>query len=181
MSTAPIYDLILKGGRVICPASKVDGVLDVAIANGKIAVIAPNILPNTAREVTDVKGKLVLPGLIDTHAHVFQYVSGRFGLNPDMVGVDSGVTSTVDQGGPSCMTFPAFRHYIAEKSVTRSYAFMSAYVVGGLEGHYYPELYSPAGVDVKATVAAAQANRDLVKGIKVPFHSLPFSSIIIKK
>jgi len=43
---------------------------------------------------------------------------------------------------------------------------MSAYVVGGLEGHYYPELYSPDGVDVKATVAAARANRDIVKGIK---------------
>jgi dihydroorotase len=166
MSAAPIYDLILKGGRVICPASKVDGMLDVAIAGGKIAAIAPNILPTTAREVTNVKDKLVLPGMIDTHAHVFQYVSGRFGLNPDMVGVDSGVTATIDQGGPSCMTFPAFRHYIAEKSATRSYAFMSAYVVGGLEGHYYPELYSPDGVDVKATVAAAQANRDIVKGIK---------------
>ena len=164
--TAPVYDLVLKGGHVICPASKVDGTFDVAIADGKIAAIVADILPTTAREVVSVKDKLVLPGLIDTHAHVFRYVTGRFGLDPDMVGVDSGVTATIDQGGPSCMTFPAFRHYIAEKSATRCYAFMSAYVVGGLEGHYYPELYSPDGVDVKATVAAAIANRDLVKGIK---------------
>ncbi len=129
-------------------------------------MVAKDILPTSAKAVEDVSGKLVLPGLIDTHAHIFRYVSGRFGLEPDMVGVDSGVTAVVDQGGPSCMTFPAYRHYIAEKSATRCYAFMSAYVVGGLEGHYYPELYSPSGVDVAATVAAATANRDLVKGIK---------------
>ncbi len=166
MNAAPTYDLILKGGRVICPASGVNEVMDVAVADGKIAMVAKDIPPASAKAVEDVSGKLVLPGLIDTHAHVFRYVSGRFGLEPDMVGVDSGVTAVVDQGGPSCMTFPAYRHYIAEKSATRCYAFMSAYVVGGLEGHYYPELYSPDGVDVKATVAAATANRDIVKGIK---------------
>ena len=166
MSTAPAYDLILKGGHVICPASGINGVMDVAIAGGKIAAVARDILPNTAKEVTSVKDKIVLPGMIDTHAHVFRYVSGRFGLDADMVGVDSGVTSLVDQGGPSCMTFPAYRHFIAEKAASRCYAFISAYVVGGLEGHYYPDLYSPAGVDIKATVAAAQANRDIVKGIK---------------
>ena len=143
MNAAPTYDLILKGGRVICPASGVDEVMDVAVADGKIAMVAKDILPASAKAVEDVSGKLVLPGLIDTHAHVFRYVSGRFGLEPDMVGVDSGVTAVVDQGGPSCMTFPAYRHFIAEKSATRCYAFMSAYVVGGLEGHYYPELYSP--------------------------------------
>ncbi len=166
MNAAPVYDLILKNGRVICPASGIDGVMDVAVADGKIAQIAKDILSSSAEEVVDVSGKLVLPGMIDTHAHIFRYVSGRFGLEPDMVGVQSGVTALVDQGGPSCMTFPAFRHYIAEKATSRCYAFISAYVVGGLEGHYYPELYSPAGVDVKATVAAATANQDLVKGVK---------------
>lgn len=166
MNAAPTYDLLLKGGRVICPASGIDEVTDIAITDGKIAQIAKDILPSSAKAVENVAGKLVLPGMIDTHAHVFRYVSGRFGLEPDMVGVESGVTAVVDQGGPSCMTFPAFRHYIAEKADTRCYAFISAYVVGGLEGHYYPDLYSPSGVDVKATVAAAIANRDLVKGIK---------------
>ena len=57
------------------------------------------------------RGKLVLPGLIDTHAHVYRYVSGRFGLDADTVGVHSGVTTVVDQGGPSVLTFPGFREY----------------------------------------------------------------------
>lgn len=160
------YDLILRGGRVICPASGIDGIRDVAVKDGRIAAVEAAILPSAAVEVADVSGKLVLPGLIDTHAHVYQYVTGRFGLDPDMVGVRSGVTTVVDQGGPSCMTLPGFRHFIAERSQTRVLAFLSAYLVGGLEGHFYPNLYSPDGVDIDATVKSAVENRDLVRGIK---------------
>jgi dihydroorotase len=166
MSVNASYDILLRGGRVIDPAAGIDGVKDVAIRNGKIAAVQSDILPTGAREVIDVTGKLVLPGLIDTHGHVFQYVSGRFGMNPDMVGVQSGVTTLIDQGGPSCMTLPAFRHFIAEPAKSRVYAFLSAYLVGGLEGHFYPNLYSPDGVDIDATVKSALANRDLVRGIK---------------
>jgi dihydroorotase len=158
------FDLILKGGRVIDPAQGIDGVHDVAIAGGKVAAIAPD-LPGSG-ETIDVRGALVLPGLIDTHAHVFRHVTGRFGLDADLVGVQSGVTTLVDQGGPSLMTFPAFRGYVVEPAATRVYAFLSAYLVGGMEGHYYPELYGPHGIDVDGTVKAALANRDLVKGIK---------------
>src|SRR5579871_5875939 len=160
------HDLLLKGGRVICPASGIDGQYDVAIRAGRIAAVEATILPSSAAEVVDVAGKLVLPGLIDTHAHVYQYVTGRFGLNPDMVGVRSGVTTLIDQGGPSCMTLPGFRHFIVEPAASQVLAFLSAYLVGGLEGHYYPNLYSPAGVDIDATVAAANANKDIVRGIK---------------
>lgn len=162
----PRYDLALKGGRLIDPHAGMDGVYDVAIKDGRIAAIVPNIPQGSAREQIDVRGRLVLPGLIDTHAHIYHRVTGRFGLPPDMVGVHSGVTALVDQGGPSLMTFPGFRHFIAEASASRIYAFISAYTVGGLEGHYYPQLYGPDGVDVAGTIKAAEANRDLVKGIK---------------
>ena len=111
-----IFDVVLKGGRVIDPAAGIDGVRDVAVKGGRIAAVAENMLPTSAKETIDCRGKLVLPGLIDTHAHVFQYVTGRFGLNADMCGVHSGVSTLIDQGGPRCMTMPAFRHYIVEKS-----------------------------------------------------------------
>jgi dihydroorotase len=166
MSVNTSFDLLLRGGRVIDPAAGVDGLMDVAIRNGKIAAIQTDILPTSAREIIDVAGKIVLPGLIDTHAHVYQYVTGRFGVNADMVGVQSGVTTLVDQGGPSCMTLPGFRHFIVGQAKSRTLAFLSAYLVGGLEGHYYPNLYSPDCVDIDATVKAANANRDLVRGIK---------------
>jgi dihydroorotase len=166
MSDKEPFDLLLRGGHVVCPASGLNGVMDVAIRDGRIAAIQPNILPASAREVVDARGRLVLPGMIDTHAHVYKYVSGRFGLDADMVGVHSGVTTVVDQGGPSCMTFPGFRHFVAQPAKTRVYAFISSYLVGGLEGHFYPNLYSPECIDVDATVKAADANRDLVRGIK---------------
>jgi len=166
MDGGPQFDVLLRGGRVICPASGIDGVMDIAVQNARIAAVQPSILPTSARQVVDVSGQIVLPGLIDSHGHVYQYVTGRFGMNPDMVGVQSGVTTLVDQGGPSCMTLPGFRHFIAETAQSRVLAFLSAYLVGGLEGHYYPNLYSPDCVDIDATVKAAVANRDLVRGIK---------------
>src|ERR1700722_19507835 len=159
-------DLLLRGGRVICPASGFDGVMDIAIRDGRIASVGGVAAAANAKEVIDVSGKLVLPGLIDTHAHCYQYVTGRFGMDADLVGVQSGVTTLIDQGGPSCMTLPGFRNFVAEKAQTRVYAFLSSYLVGGLEGHYYPNLYSPEGIDVDAAVRAADANRDLVRGIK---------------
>ncbi len=165
MTTTPC-DLLLRGGHVIDPATGLDGVADVAITDGRIAALKAD-LRGTATETIDVAGRLVLPGMIDTHAHIYTYVSGRFGLPADMVGVASGVTTVVDQGGASCMTFPGFRKFIAEPAASRVLSFLSAYVVGGLEGHFYPSLYGPEGVDVAATVKTARANRDLVRGIKV--------------
>ena len=160
------YNVLLSGGRVIDPAQDIDGALDVAIQDGRVAAVQAAIPRESAREVLDVSGKLVLPGLIDTHAHVYQYVTGRLGLNADMVGVHSGVTALIDQGGPSCMTLPGFREFIVEPAHSRVYVFLSAYLVGGLEGHAYPSLYRPDCLDVDATVRAARENADLVKGIK---------------
>ncbi|MEO8039407.1 MAG: amidohydrolase/deacetylase family metallohydrolase [Betaproteobacteria bacterium] len=160
------YDLLLAGGHVIDPANGIDGVRDVAVRDGRIAAVLPSNTASVAREVVDVRGRLVLPGLIDTHAHVFQYVTGRFGMDADLVGVQSGVTTVIDQGGPSCMTLPAFDEYVVKPKATRALAFLSAYLVGGMEGHYYPSLYKPDCVDVDATVRSARANPALVKGIK---------------
>src|SRR5437868_14777197 len=99
---------LLKGGRVIDPGSGVDGMRDVRVRDGRIEEIGGPLPAKPADEVVDCAGCLVLPGLIDTHAHVYQHVTGRFGLNADMCGVHSAVTTLVDQGGPSCMTLPGF-------------------------------------------------------------------------
>jgi dihydroorotase len=160
------YDILLRGGRVVDPATGRDGLADIAVTGSKIAAIEAGIPPATATEVIDVTGKLVIAGMIDTHAHVYQHVTGRFGLQPDLVGVRSGVTTVVDQGGPSCMTLGGFRHFIAEPAATRVLCFISAYLVGGLEGHLYPELYGPGQLDVRATAKVARENADLVRGIK---------------
>ena len=165
MSDRP-YDVLLRGGHVICPASSINGVMDVAVRDGKIAAVQKDILPTSAKETIDLRGRIVLPGMIDTHAHVYRYVSGRFGMDADLVGVHSGVTTVIDQGGPSCMTLPGFRHFVVNTAKSRVYAFLSSYLVGGLEGHLYPTLYSPDCINIQATVDAAKANTDIVRGIK---------------
>jgi dihydroorotase len=167
VSPAPApYDLILSGGTVIDPATGLNGRYDIAIAGGKIAAIESDLSQTAAKEKIDVTGKVVTAGMIDTHAHVYEHVTGRFGLNPDMVGVRSGVTTLVDQGGPSCMTIGGFRNYLVNTADSRVLCFISCYLVGGLEGHLYPDLYGPNGVNVDHTVRVAKENLDIVRGIK---------------
>jgi dihydroorotase len=160
------YELLLKGGRVIDPANARDGLFDVAISQGRIAAIAPSIPKSRATKTLDVRDRIVTPGLIDTHAHVFQHVAGPFGLNPDAVGLESGVSMVVDQGGPSCLTIDGFRKFIVEPAQTPVRCYISTYLVGGLYGHQHVELYGPHGIDVGSTVRSIEANRDIVRGIK---------------
>jgi dihydroorotase len=161
-----VSDLVLRGGRVLDPARGVDAILDVAVRGGVIAAVAPVIDAGPGTEIVDVRERLVVPGLIDTHAHVYQYVTGAFGMNPDLVGVRSGVTTVIDQGGASPLTIDGFRKFIAEPAATRVYSFISNYLAGGLVGHRYVKLYGPDGINVAETVKAIERNRDLVKGIK---------------
>jgi dihydroorotase len=159
-------DTWLVGGHLVDPAQGLDGALDIGIRGGRIAAVQPvgGATPGGTR--IDAAGMLVIPGMIDTHAHVFQHVTGRFGLDADLCGVHSGVTTLIDQGGPSCMTLPAFDEYVVKAKRTRVFAYLSAYLVGGMEGHYYAALYKPDCVDVGATVKAALARPDIVKGFK---------------
>ena len=102
-----MYDLVLKGGRVVDPSSGLDGVLDVAVENGKIARVAAGIAPAETTRMIEVGGRIVTPGLIDLHAHVFEGVN-RTGVNPDLGGVYSGVTTIVDAGSAGAATFGGF-------------------------------------------------------------------------
>ena len=164
-STAARFDVLIRGGRVIDPAAGRDGTFDVAIRDGKIAAIAPS-LAGRARRTVNARGHLVIPGMIDTHAHVYEHVTGSFGMNPDLVGIRSGATAVVDQGGAAPLIVQGFRKFIAEPATTRVYSFISNYLVGGLMGHRYVDLYGPAGIKVSETVKAIERNRDLIKGIK---------------
>src|SRR5499427_1586202 len=159
------FDLIVRGGRVIDPFSGIDGVHDVAVKDGVIAQVGPRI-SGTATRTVNARNQVVIPGMIDTHGHVYQHVTGDFGMNPDEVGIRSGVTAVVDQGGAAPLTIQGFRKFIKDSAATRVYAFVSNYLVGGLLGHRHVGLYGPHGINVRETINAIEKNRDFVKGIK---------------
>ena len=163
---SPPFDLVLTNARIVDPVNPYAIAQDIGIRGGLIVAVEPSLADQPSKQTIDVLGKLTIPGMIDTHAHVYQHVTGRFGLPADAVGVYSGVTTLVDQGGPSCMTLGGYRHYVAEPSASRCLCYISCYLVGGLEGHLYPELYGPHGVNVEHTTRVAQENPDMVKGIK---------------
>ena len=78
------YDLVIQGGRVIDPAAEIDGVMDVAVKDGKIARVAEDIPADQAKKAIDASGAIVTPGLIDLHAHV----DGTEGSEAEATGQD---------------------------------------------------------------------------------------------
>jgi dihydroorotase len=160
------FDIIIENGTVIDPANDRNGKFDVAISDGKIAAVDNDLSQAASAERIDATDQLVIPGMIDTHGHIYEGVTGTFGLNADLVGVQSGVTTVIDQGGPSCMTVGGFRNFVHDTADTRALCFISTYLVGGLEGHLYPDLYGPNCVNTEHTTRVASENLDIVRGIK---------------
>ncbi|MFD0744315.1 hypothetical protein ACFQ1L_22725 [Phytohabitans flavus] len=92
-----IYDLLLTGGRVVDVGGGHVGRYDVAVRGGQIAAVAPALPAGSARDVADVTGHLVTPGLVDLHTHVHPGAT-YWGIHPDPVAWHSGVTTWVDAG-----------------------------------------------------------------------------------
>jgi dihydroorotase len=164
------YDLLIKGGKVIDPSQGLQGELDVALRAGKVASVASGIPEAQAREVIRAHGKIVTPGLIDLHAHVFPYV-GPYGIEPDPYFVRRGVTSVIDAGTSGAFTFPAFRRFIIERSATRIRALLHVVSIGMVAGSTpnMGELEDLRYCDPKLAAEAASKNRDLIVGFKIRF------------
>lgn len=157
--------LLLKGGRLLDPGNGLDGWLDVGVSDGRIAAIGPD-LPADGAAVLDVKGLLVVPGLIDVHLHLMNSL-GAFGADPDVFGVGSGVTTVVDAGSTGHSLLPVFRRYIAAPAKTRVMAYVNLSTLGSVAGAGYSTLADPRLIDEERIEQAVEANRDMIVGIKV--------------
>src|ERR671935_1639987 len=154
-----MYDLVLKGGRVVDAASGLDAVLDVAVENGTIGRIAAGIAPAEAARVIDVSGKVVTPGLIDLHAHVFESIN-RTGVNPDLAGVHAGVTTIVDAGSAGAATFGGWRH-ILPRCATEVIPFLHICQTGLAT---LPDIIAESSINLSDTVKVAAQHPDLIRG-----------------
>jgi dihydroorotase len=166
------YDLVLRGGRVIDPANNVDRVMDVGVTGNRIAAVAAYIADAQARKVIDVSGMIVVPGLVDLHAHVFGYEGS---LSPDDTALPAGTTTIVDAGGSGWRTFDEFRRTVIAHSATRVLALLN--IVGaGMVGEPYES--NVDDMDPAATAAAILKNRDVIVGIKTAHFEKPGWSAI---
>jgi len=157
------YDLLIKGGLVIDPSQGLNGIRDVAFADGKVVAIG-RLSENNTSEVIEATGLIVSPGLLDLHVHVFPGVS-HYGIDADHGNIGNGVTTAVDAGSAGALTFPSFRKHIIETAVTRLYALLNISSIGMISPKV-GELEDIRLADVEAAVAAGRKNRDLIVGIK---------------
>jgi len=159
------FDLLVKGGEVLDPSQSLQAARDIGIRHGRVEEVAPDIPADRALKVLNVAGKLVVPGLVDLHAHVFPYGSA-IGIPADELAQFQATTTAVSAGDAGANNFAAFRRFIVGQSRTRLFAFIHI-ANHGLAGFPVPELYN---LDFAATDIAARAlaeNADLVIGIKV--------------
>ena len=157
-----MYDLLLKGGTVVDPSAGLDGRHDVAVQNGLIARIAPDIGSAEATRTVDVSGKIVAPGLIDLHAHVFEGVT-RTGVNPDLGGVYAGVTTIVDAGSAGAATFGAFPRHVIPSCQTEVIPFLHICQTGLATN---PDIIAESSIDLDDTLKVAAQYKGLICGIK---------------
>jgi dihydroorotase len=131
-TNAQEIDLLLKSGHVIDPKNNIDAILDVAISNNKIYLVAKDIAADKAKKVVNVTGLYVTPGLIDMHVHVFlgndldAYIAnGPTSLMPDGFTFRAGVTTVVDAGSSGWRNFPLFKKQTIDKAQTRVLALLN--------------------------------------------------------
>jgi dihydroorotase len=158
------YDLVIQNGRVLDPGTGLDGYFDVAFRDGKVASVAPKIDPGDA-ETIDARDKLVTPGLVDAHVHVYEGVS-HYEIPPDPTCLAQGATTVLDAGSAGADTFTGFRKYIIEASETRIFAMLNISSMGML-AEEVGELDDIKWANIPKALAAIEANRDVILGVKV--------------
>src|SRR6476660_537776 len=163
------YDLILRGGRVIDPSQQLDAVNDVAFAGGKVAKVGPKLEAGAGTAVRDVTGSIVTPGLIDLHTHVY-WGGTSLGIDAEEFCRTSGVTTSVDTGSAGPGNFAGFRKHVIEPSQVRILAYLHV-SHAGIFG-FSNRVMVGESADLRLmnpidTVEVANANRDVIVGIKV--------------
>lgn len=162
------YDLLLKGGHVIDPKNKINGIRDVAIAGSKIAKVAPNIAASEAKRVANVAGLYVTPGLLDIHVHVYagtgmpRVYTGDLSVYPDGFTFRTGVTTVADAGTAGWRNFPDFKQRVIDRAQTRVLAFIN--IAGlGMQGRNEGDA---TDMDPEPVARLAKQYPEIIVGVK---------------
>lgn len=170
------YDLVLKGGTVVDPHSAIRGVRDVGIRDHKIASVERDIPAAQARKSINVRGLVVVPGLVDIHTHVYAGTGvrgaydGDNSVYPDAFTFRSCVTTVADAGSSGWHNFPDFKDRIIDRAKTRVFAFLN--IVGGGMAGRLPE-QNVDDMDAEAAAAMAKKYPAVIVGIKTAHYEGP--------
>jgi dihydroorotase len=159
------FDLLVKGGDVLDPSQNLRGKRDIGIRYGVVEALEADIPAARALRVLDASGKLVTPGLIDLHSHVYPYGSA-IGIPADELVAHQCTTTCVSAGDAGANNFAAFRRHIVAQTRTRLYAFVHIANVG-LTPFPVAELYNIDFAQVDACAKAIGENADIALGAKV--------------
>ncbi len=169
------YDLLLKGGHVIDGRNKISAVMDVAIADGRIAAVAADIPPAKAAKTVNVSGLYVTPGLVDMHVHVYAGTGqrgaycGDNSVYPDGFTFRAGVTTVADAGSSGWRNFPDFKDRVIDRAKTHVLVFLN--IVGaGMAGAVEQDT---GEMDAQAAARTALRNKDTIVGIKTAHYAGP--------
>jgi dihydroorotase len=165
MAPTDKFDLVIKGGDVVDPSQSLRGRRDIGIRWGVVEAIEPDIPVARALKTIDAAGKLVTPGLIDLHCHVYPYGSA-IGIPADELVPYQCTTTVVSAGDAGVNNLAALRRYIVAQTRTRMYAFLHI-ANNGLSAFPVAELYNIDNAQVEACARALAENPDFLIGVKV--------------
>ena len=168
MTSSTAYDLILRGGRVLDPSQGIDSIADVAFAAGRVAAIGPRLSSPGAR-MEDVSGRIVSPGFIDLHTHVY-WGGTSLGVDAGAIAGRSGVTTFIDAGSAGPGNYNGFLRHVIEPSAPRILAFLHVSFAGIFafsRNIMVGESSDMRLISPRDALDVARAHRETVIGIKV--------------
>ena len=157
-------DLLLRGGMLVDPHQGIGDIRDIGVRDGRIAVVAEAV-SEEATTTLDVGGKVVTPGLIDLHVHVWWGVA-HLGIEADPHCVRRGATTVYDAGSAGADTFPGFKKFVIDVSATRIKAFLHIASQGQLNNEI-GELTDLRYADVDKAAAMCERYKEDIVGVKI--------------
>jgi dihydroorotase len=148
---------------IIDPSQGIHKTGSVAIQDGKIVALLDNFSEKDARKIFDMEGKIITAGLIDIHCHPVQGFAAS-GVSENEIGLNSGVTLLCDAGSAGAANFETMRLFIIDRAKTDIVCFLNLANTGLIK---MPEIWSEHDIDVNLTKQVIEANRDIIKGIKL--------------
>ena len=162
------FDLVLAGGRVLDPANGIDRITDIAFSGGRVAAVGEG-LGSQAEEVRQVEGRIVVPGLIDLHTHVYW---GGTSLGVDAVALarKSGVSTFVDTGSAGPGNFAGFKAHVIDRLPVRVIPYLNisfAGIYGFSENVMVGESGDARLLSPGDAARVLREHRDAIAGVKV--------------